>query len=141
MDGNAGRLIYRGYLIQDLASRATFEEVAYLLLFEKLPSRTELLDFKGRLSREREVHADLIAALKTRPSNALAMDVLQAAVSMLANHDPELPQSSQDGAIRMAIRLIAKQPPSLPPGTGSGAAWNPLSPIPGWIMQPTFCIC
>jgi citrate synthase len=108
VDGDAGRLVYRGYTIQDLASRATFEEVAYLLLFEKLPSRTELLDFKAQLSREREVHADLIAALKTRPSNAMAMDVLQAAVSMLANHDPELPQSTQDGSVRMAIRLIAK---------------------------------
>jgi citrate synthase len=108
VDGDAGRLIYRGYLIQELASRATFEEVAYLLLFEKLPSQTELLDFKGRLSREREVPADLIAALKTRPANALAMDILQAAVSMLANHDPELPQFTQDGSVRMAIRLIAK---------------------------------
>ena len=108
VDGDAGRLIYRGYLIQELASRATFEEVAYLLLFEKLPSQAELLDFKGRLSREREVPADLIAALKTRPANALAMDVLQAAVSMLANHDPELPQYTPDGTVRMAIRLIAK---------------------------------
>ncbi len=108
VDGDAGRLIYRGYTIQDLASRATFEEVAYLLLFEKLPSRTELQDFKNQLSREREVHPDLIAALKTRPANALAMDVLQASVSMLANHDPELPQSSQDASVRMAIRLIAK---------------------------------
>ena len=108
VDGDAGRLIYRGYLIQDLASRATFEEVAYLLLFEKLPSQAELLNFKGQLSRERELPADLIAALKTRPANALAMDVLQAAVSMLANHDPELPQCTRDSTVRMAIRLIAK---------------------------------
>lgn len=108
VDGDAGRLIYRGYLIQELASRATFEEVAYLLLFEKLPTQTELKDFKARLSQEREVPADLIAALKTRPATAAAMDVLQAAVSMLANHDPELPGSSQESSVRMAIRLIAK---------------------------------
>ena len=108
VDGDAGRLIYRGYLIQELASRATFEEVAYLLLFEKLPSQAELLNFKGQLSRERELPAELIAALKTRPANALAMDVLQAAVSMLANHDPELPQCTRDSTVRMAIRLIAK---------------------------------
>ena len=108
VDGDAGRLIYRGYLIQELASRATFEEVAYLLLFEKLPSQAELLIFKEQLSRERELPADLIAALKTRPANALAMDVLQAAVSMLANHDPELPQCTRDSTVRMAIRLIAK---------------------------------
>ncbi len=131
VDGDAGRLIYRGYTIQDLASRASFEEVAYLLLFEKLPSQAELLDFKGRLSREREVHADLIAALKTRPAGALAMDVLQAAVSMLANHDPELQQPTQDGAIRTAIRLIAKTATLV-------AAWHrirhglePVLPDPG----------
>jgi citrate synthase len=108
VDGDAGKLIYRGYLIQELASRASFEEVAYLLLFEKLPSQAELLDFKSSLSREREIPPELIAALKTRPAKSLAMDVLQAAVSMLANHDPELPQVTQDGSVRMAIRLIAK---------------------------------
>ncbi len=131
VDGDAGRLIYRGYLIQELASRATFEEVAYLLLFEKLPSQAELLIFKGQLSRERELPADLIAALKTRPANALAMDVLQAAVSMLANHDPELPQCTRDSTIRMAIRLIAKTATLV-------AAWHrirrglePVMPNPG----------
>lgn len=108
VDGNAGRLIYRGYLIQELASNATFEEVAYLLLFEKLPSRSEIADFKAHLSQEREIPAELIAALKTRPSHAMAMDVLQAAMAMLANHDPELPQATQESSIRMAVRLIAK---------------------------------
>ncbi len=131
VDGDAGKLIYRGYLIQELASRATFEEVAYLLLFEKLPSQTELLDFKGQLSREREVPADLIAALKTRPAKAMAMDVLQAAVSMLANHDPELPQVAQDVSVRTAVRLIAKTATLV-------AAWHrirnglePVQPDPG----------
>ena len=131
VDGDAGRLIYRGYLIQELASRATFEEVAYLLLFEKLPSQAELLIFKEQLSSERELPADLIAALKTRPANALAMDVLQAAVSMLANHDPELPQCTRDSTVRMAIRLIAKTATLV-------AAWRrirhglePVMPNPG----------
>jgi citrate synthase len=130
VDGSAGRLIYRGYLIQDLASRTTFEEAAYLLLFEKLPTRSELLDFKVLLDQERTIPSELIAALKTRPAHAMAMDVLQAAVSMLANHDPELPQVSRDGSVRMAIRLIAKTATLV-------AAWHrvrnglePVSPNP-----------
>jgi citrate synthase len=130
VDGNAGRLIYRGYLIQELASRATFEEVAYLLLFEKLPSKSELQDFSAELVREREIPPELTAALQTRPASAMAMDVLQAAISMLANHDPELPHISQDGSVRTALRLIAKTATLV-------AAWHrirrgldPVSPNP-----------
>jgi citrate synthase len=130
VDGNAGRLIYRGYLIQELASRATFEEVAYLLLFEKLPSTSELENFSAELVREREIPPELIAALQTRPASAMPMDILQAAISMLANHDPELPRVSQDGSVRMAIRLIAKTATLV-------AAWHrirrgldPVSPNP-----------
>ena len=130
VDGNAGWLIYRGYLIQELASRATFEEVAYLLLFERLPSKSELENFTAELVREREIPPELIAALQTRPASAMAMDVLQAAISMLANHDPELPHVSQDGSVRTAIRLIAKTATLV-------AAWHrirrgldPVSPNP-----------
>ena len=47
VDGTAGRLIYRGYLVQDLAGKVSFEEVAYLLLYEKLPQKTELENFKN----------------------------------------------------------------------------------------------
>jgi len=63
VDGDAGRLIYRGYLIQDLAENATFEEVCHLLLYEKLPEEDELKDFKARLAAERDIPVGLIAAL------------------------------------------------------------------------------
>ena len=49
VDGANGRLIYRGYLIQDLAKRASFEETAYLLLYEKLPDKAELEEFRRRI--------------------------------------------------------------------------------------------
>ena len=71
VQGAAGKLIYRGYLIQDLANDATFEEVAYLLLFEKMPNAAELKDFKDRLAAERDIPQEVIAALKTRPKNVL----------------------------------------------------------------------
>jgi citrate synthase len=117
VQGAAGKLIYRGYLIEDLANKTSFEEVAYLLLFEKLPNREELQAFKDRLTAERDIPPAVIAALKAQPNNALAMDILQAGVSLLANHDPDIKDQSQEAAIRMAIRLIAKFPTII-------AAWN-----------------
>jgi citrate synthase len=110
VDGANGRLIYRGYLVQDLARYASFEEVAYLLLYEKLPDKAGLAEFKRRLSTERSLPPEVIAALKTRPKNALPMDVLQCVVPMLAQHDPDIRKPSMEASLRMAVRLIAKFP-------------------------------
>ena len=130
VQGAAGKLIYRGYLIQDLANKSTFEEVAFLLLFEKLPNAAELKAFKNQLAAERDIPQEVIAALKTRPKDALVMDVLQAGVSLLANHDPDIKDQSQEASVRMAIRMVAKFPTFL-------AAWDrirndkePLKPSP-----------
>jgi citrate synthase len=108
VDGANGRLIYRGYMVQDLAENATFEEVSFLLLYEKLPNQDELAAFKQQLAAERALPPEVIAAMRTRPKDALPMDVLQAVVSMLANHDPDIRDQSQEAVLRMAIRLIAK---------------------------------
>jgi len=108
VDGANGRLIYRGYLVQDLAENATFEEVSFLLLYEKLPNKEELVEFKRQLAAERALPPEVIAAMKTRPADAVPMDVLQAVVPMLANHDPDSTVQTQEAVLRMATRLIAK---------------------------------
>jgi citrate synthase len=108
VQGDAGKLIYRGYLVQDLAANATFEEVAHLLLKEKLPTKAELSEFKAQLSAERHLPAAIITALKASPKNASPMDVLQAGICMLAQHDPDTRDFSRDAGMRMAIRLVAK---------------------------------
>ncbi|MDJ0988222.1 MAG: citrate/2-methylcitrate synthase [Desulfobacterales bacterium] len=130
VQGAAGKLIYRGYLIQDLANNVSFEETAFLLLFEKLPNASELKAFKEQLAAERDIPPEVIDALKTRPKNALVMDILQAGVSLLAHHDPDITDQTQEAAVRMAIRLIAKFPTLL-------AAWDrirndkePIKPSP-----------
>ena len=130
VQGAAGKLIYRGYLIQDLAKTASFEEVAYLLLFEKLPNAAELKSFKAQLTAERDIPPEMIAALKTRPKNSMVMDILQAGVALLANHDPDVTDQTREAAVRMAVRLIAKFPTIV-------AAWDrirndkePLKPQP-----------
>jgi len=108
VDGANGRLIYRGYLVQDLAENSTFEEVSFLLLYEKLPDKDELHEFKQQLAAKRALPPEVIAAMKTRPKDALPMDVLQAVVPMLANHDPDIKDQSQEAVLRMATSLIAK---------------------------------
>jgi citrate synthase len=108
VDGSVGRLVYRGYLIKDLAGKASFEEVVHLLLNTILPTRDQLQAFSAQLAAERAIPAELIAALKTRPKTALTMDILQAGVSMLAHHDPEADDPSREAAHRKAIRLVAK---------------------------------
>jgi citrate synthase len=138
VDGTAGRLIYRGYLVQDLAGKVSFEEVAYLLLYERLPKKQELENFKKQLAGERGVPPEVIAALKTRPKDALSMDILQTAVSMLAHHDPDTREHSPEAALRMGIKLIAKFPTIV-------AAWDrirnnktPIEPDPNLSHAANF---
>ncbi|MFO7553643.1 MAG: citrate/2-methylcitrate synthase [Desulfobacterales bacterium] len=130
VDGTAGRLIYRGYLVQDLAGKVSFEEVTYLLLYERLPQKAELENFKKQLASERSVPPEVIAALQTIPKDALPMDVLQAATALLAHHDPDTRKLSPEAAFRMGIKLIAKFPTIV-------AAWDrirnnnkPIDPNP-----------
>ena len=110
VDGAAGKLIYRGYLAKDLAGKVSFEEVAYLLLYEKLPDEEELKHFVSLLSKERDIPQHLVSTMQNSPKDALPMDVLQSAVSILAQYDPDIRSTTREGADRMAIRLIAKFP-------------------------------
>ena len=115
--GDLGKLIYRGYLIQDLAQHASFEETAYLLLHEKLPNKDQLQAFNADLASERDIPDEMITALKIIPKNALSMDVLQSSISMLAHYDNDIQKTSRDAFCRMAIRLTAKIPTVI-------AAWH-----------------
>lgn len=130
VDGANGILVYRGYLAKDLAGKISFEELVYLLLYEKLPLKEELETFNAQLVAERQVPPEIIAALKTRPKNALPMDILQASVAMLAHHDSDTREHSIEAASRMAIKMIAKFPTIV-------AAWDrirngkePVAPNP-----------
>ena len=108
--GEEGKLIYRGYLIQDLAAEASFEEVVYLLFHETLPTLAQLTDFQRTLQQERQLPDGILAALRAFPVSAPPMDVLQAGVSMLAAWDADVAgrASSSENAFRMATRLVAK---------------------------------
>jgi citrate synthase len=83
INGEKGILSYRGYSIEELAKKSTFEETSYLLLFGELPTKAELEEFTTKVTEFRELPTDLIKILKSLPKETKPMDVLQMAVSSL----------------------------------------------------------
>jgi 2-methylcitrate synthase len=100
-------LTYLGYEIDDLAAKATFEEVAFLLTLGHLPTRAELDAFTGRLHELQDLPAPLQDVLAAIPATAHPMDVLRTGVSMLGTLEPEGPQHDQ---VAIADRLLASLP-------------------------------
>src|ERR1700712_4386547 len=90
IDGNAGRLIYRGYDIADLVENATFEEVAFLLWDGKLPNRAELATLKKQLGESANLPDHVMAILRALPRQTQPMDALRTAASALGSGDPDL---------------------------------------------------
>jgi citrate synthase len=81
VEGTAGRLIYRGYNIHDLARTTTFEEIVYLLWFGKLPTKVELVDLKVQLLEARTLPKVVLQVLSDLPPTTAPMDALRTAVS------------------------------------------------------------
>src|SRR5436190_7323621 len=107
VDPNAG-LMYRGYDIHEMADKATFEEVAYLLLNGDLPNSGELANFSNQLAAERALPEPVIKMMRLMPKNTHPMDMLRTGVSMLGPFDPELNDHSHAANVRKAVRLIAR---------------------------------
>ncbi|GCE18285.1 citrate synthase/methylcitrate synthase [Dictyobacter kobayashii] len=81
VDGTAGRLVYRGYDIHDLARTCSFEEVAHLLWFGHLPNQKELSELHERFTAERSLPENVLQTIRELPSTTEPMDVLRTAVS------------------------------------------------------------
>lgn len=110
VDGQAGKLIYRGYAIEDLAEHSTFEETTALLLDGELPGRKQLDDFIARLAAERALDERVLDLIRAYPSEAEPMAVLRTAVSSLGLVDPDAGDNSPEATRRKALRLIAQFP-------------------------------
>jgi len=106
------KLIYRGYTIEDLADHATFEEVAFLLLVGHKASAGELAAFKKELVAERGLPPVVIEVIQktAKLPNAVPMDILRTAVSVLGHVDPDCQDCSAAANLRKAKRLTAKIP-------------------------------
>jgi 2-methylcitrate synthase len=106
--GRSGNdLHYRGYDILEIADQAEFEEIAYLLVHEKLPNRSELAAYKKKLQSLRGLPAPVKAVLEQIPANAHPMDVLRTGCSALGAVAPEKDDQNIEGARAIADRLMA----------------------------------
>src|SRR6266852_9908804 len=108
LDGANGRLAYRGYDIDDLARKASFEEVAYLLWMGDLPNRVQLDRFLGELAAARPIPGDLIKAFALMPKQTDPMRVLQASVAILGMHDADATDNSHAANLRKSVRLTSQ---------------------------------
>ena len=109
IDGQEGKLLYRGYNIHDLAEKSTFEEVIYLLLYGNLPSKEQLAEFDAHLKANRRIPDEVIQVLEL-VKNSHPMDALRTGISAMSAFDPEVTDNSVDATIRKGIRLTAMGP-------------------------------
>ena len=106
--GRSGNdLHYRGYDILDIAEQCEFEEIAHLLVHEKLPTRAELAAYKRKLTSLRSLPGPVKAALEQIPASAHPMDVLRTGCSVLGTVYPEKDDHNLAGARDIADRLMA----------------------------------
>src|SRR6266478_3866562 len=140
IDGREGRLIYRGYDVDDLVAQSTFEEVVYLLWYGALPTKKEYDAFYKALTSTatRRLPPKLIALLRTLPKKTTPMEVLRTGVSALSAFDPDHDDQSREAEIRKAIRLTAQMPTLV-------AAWErlrrgkaPIAPDPKLNLSANF---
>jgi 2-methylcitrate synthase/citrate synthase II len=105
-----GGLRYRGYSVEELADRSTFEEVSYLLLHGQMPTKSELRDFTGRLTQAAVLPANLLQILALIPSSTNSMDVMRSGASLLASWDPDVSDNGRAANVRKAERLLVQLP-------------------------------
>ncbi len=138
IDGQQGRLLYRGYDIDDLAARSTFEEVVYLLWYGALPTKKELAGHTKALAAARRLPPRLFSLLKALPRKTIPMEVLRTGVSALSAFDTDERDNSRDATLRKAMRLTAQMPTLV-------AAWErlrrgkpPVAPNPRLSLAANF---
>ncbi len=133
-------LIYRGYDVDELASHGTFEETAYLLLYGKLPNRSELDAFIKTLSDEREVPEQVYTALKQLPKNCHPMDIAKVGFAVYGPYDPDYAKvaTDQEANRRKAVRILAKASTIVGNGHRIRQGQEPLKPKPEHTIAQNF---
>lgn len=110
IDGANGRLYYRGYSIEKLAQTCSYEEIVYLLLYEKLPNKSELAWLSKELNRHRHLPKYIIAMMKTFCKGMTSMEALRTTVSALSCGDPDARRVSLQDHLHNGLALVAKFP-------------------------------
>ncbi|OYR73978.1 citrate synthase [Halorubrum ezzemoulense] len=131
VDGEVGKLVYRGYDIEDLARGASYEEVLYLLWHGSLPTAAELDAFAADLAAEREVDDDVIETVRALAgAGERPMAALRTATSMLSAYDPDDEADPGEATLRQGRRITAKIPTVLAAFERVRQGEEPVAPDP-----------
>jgi citrate synthase len=111
LDGEQGILRYRGIPIEQLAEKSTFTETSYLLIYGRLPTRSELERFNHQITRHSMIHEDMKRFFDGYPSTAHPMAILSAMVCSLSSYYPQALERQEGSELDLTIiRLLAKMP-------------------------------
>ncbi|MGY4645776.1 bifunctional 2-methylcitrate synthase/citrate synthase [Cellulomonas sp. URHB0016] len=110
VDSASNSLLYRGYPVQQLAARCSFEEVAHLLWHGELPTPSELAELQRTERWHRVLDEHVVAAVLALPESCHPMDVVRTAVSVIGAHDPTASDSSPEANLAKSVRLLAQLP-------------------------------
>jgi 2-methylcitrate synthase len=140
IDGREGRLLYRGYDVDELVQQSSFEEVVYLLWHGTLPSRKELEAHTKLLSATatRRLPPKLVTMLRQLPRKTTPMEVLRTGVSALSAFDPDASDNSREATVRKAIRLTAQMPTLVAAWERLRGGKTPVAPNPRLNLAANF---
>lgn len=138
LDGENGKLLYRGYDIAELAEHSCFEEVAYLLWYGRLPGKTEYNVFLDTFTGNMELPVETVMILRMFPKAATPMEVLRTAVSSLGHWDPDSGNTLLDACLRKAIRLTERLPQLVSAHQRLRNGLEPIRPVPGRSIAYNF---
>jgi len=129
IDGEKGILVYRGHSIETLAKHSNFEEVAYLLIYGELPTKTQLRIFSDTLKEFRPIET-LLPVIRSFPPDAHPMDVVRSAISLLGIYCPDRFDFSKEIKIQKVLRVIAKLPTIIAAYSRLRDELDPIPPNP-----------
>ncbi len=140
IDGAAGKMIYRGYDVEEIGERTNYEETAYLLIYGKLPTQSELDDFKAKLISYRSIPPEVIQVLKIIPTaKTHPMSALRTGVSALGTFNPDAEEQSIENYEDIGLQLIAKLATIAGAVQRIRAGKEPVEPDPSLDHSANFC--
>lgn len=140
IDGAAGKMIYRGYDVEEIGERTNYEETTYLLLYGKLPTQSELDDFKAKLISYRSIPPEVIQVLKIIPTaKTHPMSALRTGVSALGTFNPDAEEQSVENYEDIGLQLIAKLATIAGAVQRIRAGKEPVEPDPSLDHSANFC--
>jgi citrate synthase len=138
VDGEKGKLLYHGYDVAELAGRSSFEEVAYLLWYGRLPGKVEFDAFLSGFTGSMDLPTETVMILRMFPRAATPMEVLRTAVSSMGHWDPDSGNTRLDACLRKAQRLTERIPLVVTSHQRLRSGHEPVAPLSGKSIAHNF---